>query len=123
MKITPLNSEDFLVLQDGATLSELIGKMKQYEKHSALVFRKGKYLGVVEKKKVLRSRVNVAEAKIRPFVHKTPVISEHEDIISAAYLMYESALDFVPVQRDKAIIGVLRALDVVKAAAELPEKI
>ncbi len=121
MEITPLISEDFLVLQDEATLSELIGKLKQYEKHSALVFRNGKYLGMVEKKKVMRSRVDATEIKIRPFVQKTPVISEHEDIISAAYLMYQSNLDFVPVQRDKTIVGVVRAVDVAKAAAELPE--
>jgi len=121
MEITPLISEDFVVLQDEATLSELIGKLKQYEKHSALVFRKGKYLGVVEKKKVMRSRTDATEMKIKPFVQKTPVIGEHEDIISVAYLMYESALDFVPVQRDKTIVGVVRAVDVAKAAAELPE--
>lgn len=121
MEITPLISEDFIVLQDEATLSELIGKMKQYEKHSALVFRNGKYLGMVEKKKVMRSRVDATEMKIKPFVQKTPVISEHEDIISAAYLMYQSNLDFVPVQRDKTIVGVVRAVDVAKAAAELPE--
>lgn len=121
MEITPLINEDFVVLQDEATLSELIGKLKQYEKHSALVFRKGKYLGIVEKKKVIRSRVDAKEMKIKHFVQKTPVISEHEDIISVAYLMFESNLDFVPVQRNKTIIGVVRAVDVAKAAAELPE--
>lgn len=121
MEITPLISEDFLVLQDDATLSELIGTMKQYEKHSALVFRKGKYAGIVEKKKMMRSRVDATKVKINSFLQKTPVISEHEDIISVAYLMYQSNLDFVPVQRDKQIIGVVRAVDVAKAAAELPE--
>ena len=121
MEITPLISEDFVVLQDEATLSELIGKLKQYEKHSALVFRKEKYLGIVEKKKIMRSKVNASEMKIKSFVQKTPVIGEHEDIISVAYMMYGSNLDFVPVQRGKAIVGVVRAVDVAQAASQLPE--
>ncbi len=121
MEITPLISKDFLVVQDEAPLSELIGKMKQYEKHSIFVFRKDKYVGMIDKKKVLRSRVDASEMKIKFFIQKTPVISEHEDIVSAAYLMYQSNAEVVPIQRDKTIVGALRSIDLAKGAADLPE--
>ena len=43
MEIKPLIKEDFVVLDEESTLSELIGKLKTFEKRTGLVFRKKKY--------------------------------------------------------------------------------
>ncbi|MBI2146713.1 CBS domain-containing protein [Candidatus Woesearchaeota archaeon] len=121
MDIKPLLKEDFLVLKDSATLSEMIGALKQFEKRSILVFRNNKYLGMVEKKHLLRSQMDVSEIKLKNFVHKSPLLNENEDIISTAYLMFQSNMDFLPVEREKKIIGVVQGIDVVRAALELAE--
>jgi CBS domain-containing protein len=121
LEIKPLITEDFVILDEESTLSELIGKLKTFEKRTALVFRKKKYLGLIEKKKLLKSRLDVSKAKIKNFVQKTPIISENADLIETAYLMYQSDLRFVPVESDKKIVGVLNALDLTKLIAELPE--
>ena len=121
MDIKPLLKEDFLVLDDGATLSEMIGALKQFEKRSILVFHNNKYLGLVEKKHLLRSQMDVSEIKLKNFVHKSPIITENDDLISTAYLLFQSNLDFLPVEREKKIIGVVQGIDVVKAALALPE--
>ena len=121
MEIKPLITEDFVILDEESTLSELIGKLKTFEKRTALVFRKKKYLGLIEKKKLLKSRLDVSKAKIKNFVQITPIINENADLFETAYLMYQSDLRYIPVESNKKIIGVLNALDLTKLIAELPE--
>ncbi len=120
MNIKPLIKSDFILLQEDSTVSELIGKLKQYEKHSAIVFRNNKYLGLVEKKRLLRSRLDAAEAKLGKYVQKAPTLNENADVIETAYLLFQSNLDFAPVERNKAIVGVVEAVDVALAAVQLP---
>lgn len=112
---------DYVVLEEDSTLSELISRLKTYEKHTALVFRKNKYLGIVEKKRILRSRIDVFEAKAGSFVQPTPILSENSSLIESAYLMVQSSTDFLPVDDGKQIIGVLSALDLLQKAVEMPE--
>ncbi|MEK6950198.1 MAG: CBS domain-containing protein [Nanoarchaeota archaeon] len=119
--IKPLIKPDFLILQDDATVSQLIGKLKQYEKHSAIVFRNHKYLGLVEKKRLLRTRLDAAEAKLGKYVQKAPTLNEDAEVIETAYQLFQSNLDFAPVEKNKAIIGVVEGVDVALAALQLPE--
>ena len=121
MDIKSIVSQDFVTVDEEAPLSELIGKLKNFEKHSALVFRNKKYLGVIEKKKLLRSKIDATEAKIKKFVENSPTISETADVIETAYLLFQSNLDYVPVQKDKQIIGVVTGVALAQLAAALPE--
>ncbi|MBT6774689.1 CBS domain-containing protein [Candidatus Woesearchaeota archaeon] len=121
MEIKPIVTEDFVVLDDESMLSELIGKMKTFEKRVGLVFRKDKYLGLIEKKKLLKSRIDVTKTKIKNYVQNTPILNENADIIETAYLMYQSNIKHVPVEREKKIIGVVSSLDLVRLAIKLPE--
>ena len=121
MEITSAIKSDFLTFDTEQVLSEVIGKLRQYEQRHGLVFKKDKYLGILERKRLLRSRFDASRAKIDGYIHHTPIINEHADIIEAAYTMYLSDADFLPVESNKKIIGVLTALDLAALAAELPE--
>ncbi len=121
MEITPAIKPDFIAIEDEATVAELIGKMTQYEKHAALVFRNKKYLGLIEKKRLLRSRLDPSETHLKKYLQKTPIINEHASVIESAYLMFQSDADFLPVERNKQIIGVLDGLALAKLAISLPE--
>ncbi len=121
MEITPIIKDDYLILENQETVSQMIGKFKKYEKRTGLIFRNDKYLGLIEKKKLLRTKLDVTKMKIGKYIQKTPLLSEHADIIETAYLMFQSNLDYIPVERNKEIIGVVRDLDLVKLAAGLPE--
>jgi len=121
VEITSVVKEDFLTFSNEDTFSSVIGKMRKFEKKSGLVFRNNKYIGLIVKKKLLRTKIDTTEAKINQFVQKTPILNEHADIIEAAYLMYLSNLDFLPVERNKKIFGVLDALDLVKLCLGLSE--
>lgn len=121
MEITPAIKTDFLSFSDEDTLSEMFGQLKEKDERTGLIFRKDKYIGLLEKKRLLRSRIDLTTAKVGTFVKNTPILSEHADIIESAYLMYQSNMDYLPVERNKKIFGVLRALDLAKLALALPE--
>ncbi|MDP3733762.1 MAG: CBS domain-containing protein, partial [Nanoarchaeota archaeon] len=101
--------------------SSMIGKLVQNHQRSGLVFKKDSYQGVVEKKGLLRLRIDVSDAKIRHFVQKTPLVNEHADVMETAYMMFTSNLDFLPVESNKKIIGVIDSLDLATIAVQLPE--
>lgn len=121
MEITSQIKENFLTFSDSDTISTMIGELKSAEQKSSLVFRKDKFLGVIEKRKLLKSRLDSTKTKIGNYIHRTPVINEHADVIETAYMMFQSDVDFIPIERNKKIVGVLSSLDLLKLAADLPE--
>ena len=121
MEITPIVKEDYLILEDQETVSTMIGKLKKYEKRTGLIFRNDKYLGLIEKKKLLRTKLDVTETKVGKYLQKTPLLNEDSDVIATAYLMFQSNLDYLPVEKDKVVIGVVNALDLIKLAMQIPE--
>lgn len=121
MDIRAIVKEEFIVLNDDATLSELIGKLRQYEKKSCLVFHNKKYLGLIQKRHLLHTRLDSSTTKVRPYVQKTPILTEDAEAVETAAVLYGSNLDFLPVQREKEIIGVVRGLDVILLCSTLPE--
>ncbi|MEK9195136.1 MAG: hypothetical protein AAB975_02075, partial [Patescibacteria group bacterium] len=121
MEITPAIKSEFLSFDSEQAVSELIGQLRKYDERHGLIFKKDKYLGVIEKKGLLRSRLDVSKAKINNYVHRTPLVNEHADVIETAYALFKADSDFVPVESNKKIVGVLAALDLAKLAADLPE--
>lgn len=121
MEITPAIKSEFLSFDSEQVVSELIGQLRKYDERHGLIFKNDKYVGVIEKKGLLRSRLDVSKAKIQNYVHRTPLVNEHADVIETAYTLFKADSDFVPVESNKKIVGVLTALDLVKLAADLPE--
>ncbi len=121
MEITPLIKSNFVTVDESVSVSEMIGKLKLAEERAALVYKEGKYLGLLEKKRLLKSRLGSAETKLKGLTQKTPLLSEHADVIETAYLLYQSNLDLVPIERQKKVVGILEALDVAHMGAHLPE--
>lgn len=121
MEIKPIVKNDFLVFDDQSSVSEMLGKLKQYDKRSGLVFRNKKYLGLVQRKRLFRSGLDLKEANIDHFVHKTPVLSENASVLDVAEMLYECEADFLPVEKNKVITGIVNSLDVVQLSLGMPE--
>ncbi len=121
MEITPAIKSEFLSFDAEQVISQMIGQLRKYEERHGLVFKKDKYLGIIERKRLLRSRFDASTAKIDGYIHRTPILNEHADIIEAAYILFLSDADFLPVESNKKIVGVLAALDLASLAVELPE--
>ncbi len=121
MEITPLIKDDFLVFQDDTMLSEVLGKLREFEKRAALIFRNNKYLGIIDRKKLLKSSIDPTTVKVAGFIARTPVLDYHANLFETARLLYEADTDYLPVQKEKGIVGVIHSLDVAAAAILLPE--
>ncbi|PIN87468.1 hypothetical protein COV12_03685 [Candidatus Woesearchaeota archaeon CG10_big_fil_rev_8_21_14_0_10_32_24] len=120
MEISSIVKNDFLELSDKTKLSEVIGQMRQYEKRSALVFKNKKYLGLVEKKKVIHLSVDPSDVDVTNFIQKTPILDEATDVLEAAHTMFEQDVNHLPVSKGKEVIGVVSAIDLAKLALQLP---
>lgn len=121
MEITPAIKSEFLSFDSEQTVSEMIGQLHKYQERQGLIFKKEKYVGTIEKKRLLRSHFDTSKAKIGNYIHHTPLVNEHADVIETAYALFLADSDFVPVESNKKIIGVLSAFDLTQLAAELPE--
>jgi CBS domain-containing protein len=75
----------------------------------------------VEKKSLLKASFDSAKVKIRGWIKKSPILREDTDVLEAAYHMYNNGTDYLPVEKDKKIIGVVNGLDLAKLASTLPE--
>ena len=121
MEIKPIVTPDFVVLDEDVTLAEMLAQLQNQEKRIGLVFRKNKYVGMVEKRDIIKSRLDVHQAKLKNFLYKTPVLKEETDLLDAAKMFYQTEMDFLPVEKNKKIFGVVNSLDLAKSALVLPE--
>ena len=121
MDIAPIIRTDFLRVNKDSSLSQMIGQLKQSNKRYGLVFDGQNYLGIIQRKNLLKTRLDSKEVKIAKHLTKAPLLSEHANIIETAHLMYNSNLDFIPVERKSTIIGVIEAKDLASLALLLPE--
>ena len=118
MDINSIVKNDFLAFDSELTLSQMIGKLRKEDKRAGLIFRKNKFLGLVERKKLLKTTIDTKAQKLSQFVIKTPILSYYADVNEAAKALFDSDADYLPVEKDKQIVGVVHALDVAKAALE-----
>ena len=121
MDITSIVKDNFVSFEHTASLSEVIGKLKELEKQAALIFKNDKLLGMIEKRKVLRSNINLHETHVENFLEHVSIIEESTDLMQAISLFASSNSMFLPVVSDKQITGIVSAVDLAKLAMDLPE--
>jgi len=119
--IRSIITEDFFTVNQDTTVTEFVGKLKQAEKKAGLIFRHDKYLGVVEKKSLLRAKPDSQQAKVENYLMRTPILSEDASVLDAAYLLSQGNFEFIPVQKNRQISGILRALDLLTLCKDLPD--
>jgi CBS domain-containing protein/ribosome-associated translation inhibitor RaiA len=114
-------TSDFSVFDEDTSLAEVVAQLQNFEKRAGLVFRKNKYLGLVEKKNLMKSSLDLSKVKVRGLVRKTPIINSNLDVQEAAQLMFNSDSEYLPVEENKKIVGVVSSLDLAKICLDLPE--
>src|SRR3989344_1494040 len=121
MVVSPLMQNKFLSVDEETMLSQVIGKIKNSKDGTALIFRKKKYLGIIDHKKLLRSDYDSTNTKINNFVKRTPVLTGKEELIEAAYIMFQSDVECIPLENENKINGILTSLDLINAGSQLNE--
>ena len=121
MELAPIIKDNFLVFSDDLSLSQVAGKLQDNEKRCGLVFRNKKYLGLVEKRKLLHPSWDLSETKVDHAMVRTPILAHSTTNVEAARLFSASNAEYLPVEQDKEIVGVVSAINVTKALVDLPE--
>ncbi len=121
MDIKSIVNDNFVNFENTASLSEVIGKLKDLEKQAALIFKKDKFLGMIEKRKVLRTNMDLHNMSVENFLEHVPIISEDTELLPAITLLTGANGMFLPVERENVIVGVVSAVDLAKLAIDLPE--
>lgn len=75
---------------------------------------------MVEKKKLLRTRIDAKEAKVGNYIHATPILSWDAEVVDAATLLFDAAVDILPVEKDKSIVGTVDGMGIAKLGLRMP---
>jgi predicted transcriptional regulator len=121
MEIKSIIEPNFVIMSDDETVVNVLKLFRKYEKQSALIFRNKKYMGIIEKKKLLKSRMDIQEAKIKKFIIKTPILNINDNVLDAARLISENNVEFLPVEENKKIVGVIDQTALVNKSLDLEE--
>jgi CBS domain-containing protein len=105
---------DFVSVDKENRVSYLIGKLKLEKKTEAVVLDKKKYYGIVCKKKLLKSRMNAAEEKVKKAAVKPGVLNGGESMEDTARIMLDSDAHILPVVSKGMVEGVVYAADVIE---------
>lgn len=115
MQANDIIEKKFVSLYEDSTVSELIGKLKKTKASSAVVIdKKDNYKGIVDKKLLLKSKIDPSEMKISKITEKVPKLEGKEDIYNVARLMFTADTKILPIIESKKIKGIVRAEDIIK---------
>ncbi len=107
---------DFPVIKEDAPLSTLLGLISKNHVHWAVVVdKKGKYLGMTDKKKLLHARVDVEKTKVKNCVVGVPKVRLTDDSRELILKFLTSDVKALPVFHDSKLVGVVRVSDVIAA--------
>lgn len=125
--VSEILNTDFLSVDVKDSVSRLLGKMKQKGMHYALVFDGNKYLGVVDKRFLLSSRIDPSVMKVGNILKKrskakssffVPLLKSSTDLKEACRLMCSSDSHVLPVVEKEKVLGVVFASDILSAIAD-----
>ena len=109
LELTSIITSNFEQFEHDIDATQVAGKLQQGEKRCALVFRNNKFLGLVDKRKLLNK--DLAGVHIGKCVIATPILEQDATLAQALQLMVGFQVSYLPVERDKKIIGIISALD------------
>lgn len=114
MAVRDLVSSHYVSVDVEDTVSHLLGKLRVLDEISALVFSDGKLVGMVDKRKFLKSRLDAKIMKVRRIVTKVPSLAPEDSETEAARLLDASDMHSLPVIDDGKVLGVVHARDILK---------
>ena len=114
-------STDYVKVDVNDPISKLIGKLMETHERGAVVFDGKKYKGVLGKKWILKSKVHPASMRVREVTVSAPKLKGDEPIEEVARLLLTANTYLLPVLEDGKVVGVVKAINVVKVLKERPE--
>ncbi len=111
-------SKDYNAVQENDTLSRCL---EAFEKGKppvlAVLDDKGKYIGMITRRTILRSRLDPTTTKVRTLMKVAPPVALDFSVSKIAKLMIESEMRQLPVFEKNKIVGFVTDEDIIHAAA------
>lgn len=117
MAVRDVLSSHFVSVDVDDTISRLLGKLRTLDELSAVVFRGAKVLGMADKRKFLRTRLDAKKMKVKHVVTMVPHLSLEDSELEAVRLLNAADVHTLPVLKDGKVVGVVHAREVLKALA------
>lgn len=121
MKVKDIMQKEFLTFDAESSIREMLGKLSLTGKRSGMVFKNGKYYGILDRRALLKNRIAGSNSKILKCSKKVPVLNVDSDILLAAELMNKTGLDYLPIEEDRLIVGFVRGIDVLNELSKKTE--
>lgn len=115
MAVRDLLSSHFVSVDVDDTISRLLGKLRTLDELSAVVFQGNKVLGMADKRKFLRTRLDAKKMKVKHVVTRVPHLSLEDSNQEAARLINAGDVHTLPVLENGKVVGVVHARDVLKS--------
>lgn len=103
------------------TISDVIGKMKQYDIYELPVVEKTKLLGWVSYTNLIKRRKLALTTSVKSIMVSPPELSSNDSIINAADVLFSTGFRTVPVVAKNELVGVVSRADIIKTAAKIKE--
>lgn len=119
MAVRDVLSSHFVSVDVEDTISILLGKLRTLDELSAVVFQGSKVMGMADKRKFLRTRLDARKMKVKHVVTKVPQLSLDNSELEAARLLNAADVHTLPVMDGSKVVGVVHARDILKSLAPL----
>ena len=103
--------KDFIAVDKNDSISHLIGQMKLRGVKSAVIFDKGKFIGVADVRLLIKTKINPVKTKVATVVRTVPTLHGKEDLRELISIMIKADMNMLPVVKDKRVEGVVIAKD------------
>ncbi|MBW2992527.1 CBS domain-containing protein [Candidatus Woesearchaeota archaeon] len=109
-----LMTQDYISVDQKDTVSKLLGRFITKKQKQAIVLDGNKYMGIVDKKIMLNSRIKVDEVKVKKFVKSVHKLDKDAKIRKACEQMAVSDCHILPILYDDGRVeGVVLAKDII----------
>ncbi len=114
MNVKDILRTNHLEVSDNDTIVSVIGKLSKGHTEAVVVDAKGKYVGMLWKRKLIRSRIT-PEEKVKNFLMKSASLTYTSSVEDAAKKLQAADAHVLPVVEDGKVIGICGARDILSA--------
>ncbi len=123
MNAKELVTKEFLQIDENEVLSRLIGKLVADKQEAVLVFGGEKFSGLFDKKKLIKSKIDITSTKMKNFVKKVSILKPEQEDKEIAKLISSSDVRVLPVFEGKKLLGVVQAIDLLDGIKDQYSKV
>ncbi len=112
-------SEGFISVREDEALSKCLALIKEQRLPALAVFNsKGKHVGVLSPRWIIRSRLDPSTTKAKELMRRAPAVALDDPLSKAARLMIESEIRKLPVYHGGRFLGFVTEEDVIRGAVQ-----